>query len=131
MRDAPRTPPFDGGGEQAKEPTPKRHQTASLIQSTEPPRGMDPRLHHTDVAANLNEVAKALSKPASPLPRVLQSVQPSSKSGGAAACSSLSATAAPNADNPAPIFDGPGGLGGPGQSEINMHLVTPAFLAAA
>ena len=46
---------------------------ASLVRTVDPPRGRDPKSHHTDVSANLAAVQSALSNPSLTPPKIFQS----------------------------------------------------------
>jgi hypothetical protein len=90
---------------------------ASLIRSTEPPRGLDPSLHHTDTVANLTAAVEQLSSPGSKLPKVV--------SGPQKRHSTHMATTAPiGYADPEPVR-------ADGASEIYAPGASPEFLAAA
>jgi hypothetical protein len=83
----------------------------------EPPRGIDPRRHHTNTPANLSAAVELLSIPGSRTPQVfLNGPQPGHPSNNA------TTSAAGN---------GPEHARKHGAPENSVHLVTPDFLAAA
>ena len=105
---------------------------ASLISTAAPPIGRDPASHNRDVTANLHAVNQALMGSGSVLPRILTAPTDSAGLAGlplGLPAGSVHSTA--SAANPPPSFAGPGRSAGPGVSEINNHLVTKVFLAAA
>jgi hypothetical protein len=93
------------------------HSAVSLLQSVEPPRGLSPSIHHTNVVANLTAAIEQLSSPGSKLPKVASGPQPRH--------STHMAATAPTG------FAGPESYRADGVSEINAHYATPEFLAAA
>lgn len=103
-----------GGGDGASS-NPMAEPRSSLISSVQPPIGKDPASHHTDVPTTLAAAAASLLSPGSLLPKVLNT--PSVKHSGS------------SADPPSAL----GSNGAPlhGVSEINSHLITSDFLAAA
>ena len=109
--------PSHGGGAQP-----------SLIQSTAPPVGRDPRSHNSNTDANLLEVQKALSGDKLQPPKILSSTvhssAPSDVNLGSANPPSTSTTHASN------LF-GVGSDGSSGVTEIKTNLVTTEYLAAA
>jgi hypothetical protein len=104
--------------------------SASLISSVEPPRGKDPNVHHTDVAANLIAVAQALQSSGSGLPKALAAHTESLKDIPAAVNLGSNPPAPMNAldarGSSAPLINVR-----PGNSVIFEVKVTPSFLAAA
>jgi hypothetical protein len=97
----------------------------SLLAQTEPPRGIDPARHHTDVAANLSAVSPRLEPPKALASHTGSLVETSavSKLGP----QSSAPTFAPDArSSAAPLKNDRAG-----NSVIHENKVTPGFLAAA
>ena len=90
---------------------------ASVISRTEPPRGIDPALHHRDASANLAAAAKLLSSSGSQLPKVLN--PPMMKNSSNTVQSHATGSSGPDAAH------------SQGSSRTRFHLCTPEFLAAA
>ena len=113
----PLTPQTQSVGGGVKLATVPRVTGASVISRTEPPRGIDPALHHRDAAANLAAAAKLLSSSGSQLPKVLN--PPIMKNS--------SNIVQPHATG----SSGPDAAHSHGSSKTRLHLCTPEFLAAA
>ena len=104
----------------------------SLVQTTEPPRGRDPILHHSDVAANLAAVKTALSNPQLTPPKIFQphvesQAKPAVPAGESLGSETLPIVPSTYASNSL----GLGNAGKSGVSEVNDSLVTTEYLAAA
>jgi len=103
----------------------------SLLQTAVPPKGKDPKSHGTDTAKNLSDVAKSLAASGDKSPKILTAHNETTASGGARP-SSLGSGPAVNTGKHAPAVGGLGiAAGGSGVTEVNPHLVTDEFLAAA
>ena len=91
--------------------------SSSAIGKAEPPRGLEPKIHHRDAAAILAAVVESLRSSGLGPPKVLNQPQPKH---------SLN-TVTPSAAGPS----GPESAHLNGASEIRFELVTQSFLAAA
>ena len=90
--------------------------SSAFINAVEPPRGLDPRRHHTNTAANLSAAVELLSIPGSRTPKVMNGPQPGHPTNTA------TTSAAGN---------GPENARKDGAPENQVHPATPEFLAAA
>ena len=112
---SPGQPANAGGG--VKSGTAPRAFSSSAIGKAEPPRGLDPKIHHRDAAANLAAVAESLRSSGLAPPKVLNQPQPKHSLNTV-----LSSATGPSGPVTAHLN---------GASEIRFELVTQSFLAAA
>ncbi len=108
--------PANAGGN-ARPNTGPRAVSSAVIDSAKPPRGMDPSVHGRNISANLNAVAESLRSSGSLLPKVAngpQQMHPNSFGNSSAV--GLAGREHASLD---------------GASEINIHIATQDFLAAA
>ncbi len=103
----------------------------SILETAEPPRGLDPSSHHRNVMANLLAARTALQNSGSVLPKIVADPQGSKNPPSAPFILGSARSATIVGSNP-PVnrlarTDGPGNAENSGQTD----LVSPAFLAAA
>ncbi len=116
----PPLPPFPGqssiAGNGVKLSPAPRVVGSSVINKSEPPRGIDPSRHHRDAAANLAAAAKMLSGPGSLQPKVLNPP--------------MMRNSSTTVQSPATGSPGPEAAHSQGSSRTRIHLRTPDFLTA-
>jgi hypothetical protein len=119
--------PEQSSGASLTEPAPP----AQTFSSTEPPRGRDPKSHHTDTASTLAAVAFSLASPGSKTPKaaiphagdIVSHEPPAAQGSGQNTSTAVNGKpASGSADRESPV--------GTGKSEINHHLVTKEYLTA-